>query len=257
MRKMKDVVLEKEGELQVLERRESWEGAEAIHDELRTAILSNQLPAGMILNQVHIAGRLGVSRTPLREAMRMLQREGLIEGESQKRLRVAPLNLSGLEDLYAMRILLECLAIRLSVPRLVGAELERLDAYLKETEACARTENYTKFEKPHRLFHQGLVNHAGQRLLRQIRQLSDHAERYRHAYTREVPRSWAIGIREHREILDACKQRNPILASERLARHYSSVVLGLLGMLAPENDPYAVRTAMKMASFSGNDNDAG
>jgi DNA-binding GntR family transcriptional regulator len=241
-----------EESLRILPQKEEWENAEAIHDELRAAILRNQLPAGMILNQVHIAKRLGVSRTPLREAMRMLQREGLIEGESQKRLRVAPLSLDGLEDLYAMRILIECLAIRLTVPNLSEDELKQLEIYLKEMEKCAQVQDYAEWEKPHRLFHLGLVSHAGDRQLRQIRELRDHAERYRHAYTTEVPRSWTKGIREHREIFEACRQKNPLLAAERLARHYSSVVLGLLGMLAPEHDPLAVRTAMKMASVPGN-----
>ncbi len=91
-------------ELQILPKKQTWENAEAVHDELRAAILRNELPAGMILNQVHVAERLGVSRTPLREAFRMLQREGLIEGESNKRMRVAGLSLDGLEDLYGMRI---------------------------------------------------------------------------------------------------------------------------------------------------------
>src|ERR1700757_5032879 len=127
-------------ELQVLSRRQNWENAEAVHDELRAAILRNELPAGMILNQVHVAKRLGVSRTPLREAFRMLQREGLIEGESNKRMRVAGLSLEGLEDLYAMRILLEGLAIRLSVPLLTEAALAAIENLLQEMEKFARME---------------------------------------------------------------------------------------------------------------------
>src|SRR5580700_8405381 len=114
-------------ELQILSKKQTWENAEAVHDELRAAILRNELPAGMILNQVHVAERLGVSRTPLREAFRMLQREGLIEGESNKRMRVAGFSLDGLEDLYAMRILLEGLAIRLTVPQLSNAAISTLE----------------------------------------------------------------------------------------------------------------------------------
>jgi DNA-binding GntR family transcriptional regulator len=233
-------------ELQILPRRQSWENAEAVHDELRAAILRNELPAGMILNQVHVAKRLGVSRTPLREAFRMLQREGLIEGESNKRMRVASLSLDGLEDLYAMRILLEGLAIRLTVPQLSNEALLALKGLLKEMENFAQIEDYEAWEVPHRRFHTGLVQGAGDRQRREIVRLSEHAERYRRAYTTEAPRAWAKGVKEHKAILEACVDRDPLLAAERLARHYSSVVLGLLGMLAPEHEPVAVRTAMRM-----------
>ena len=233
-------------ELQVLSRRQNWENAEAVHDELRAAILRNELPAGMILNQVHVAKRLGVSRTPLREAFRMLQREGLIEGESNKRMRVAGLSLEGLEDLYAMRILLEGLAIRLTVPQQSNQALSELKDVLKEMEKLAQIEDYEAWEVPPRKFHAGLVQAVGDRQRREIVRLSEHAERYRRAYTTEAPRAWAKGVKEHKAILDACVDRDPILAAERLARHYSSVVLGLLGMLAPEHEPVAVRTAMRM-----------
>jgi DNA-binding GntR family transcriptional regulator len=239
-------------ELQILPRRQNWENAKAVHDELRAAILRNELPAGMILNQVHVAKRLGVSRTPLREAFRMLQREGLIEGESNKRMRVVGLSLDGLEDLYAMRILLEGLAIRLSVPRLTEEALSVLKNLLREMEKFARIEDYEAWEIPHRKFHAGLVQCAGERQRSEIMRLSEHAERYRRAYTTEAPRAWAKGIKEHKAILDACIERDPVSASERLARHYSSVVLGLLGMLAPEHEPVAVRTAMRMLASLSN-----
>jgi len=239
-------------ELLILPKRNDWENAEAVHDELRAAILRNELPAGMILNQVHVAKRLGVSRTPLREAFRMLQREGLIEGESNKRMRVAGLSLDGLEDLYAMRILLEGLAIRLSVPLLSEGALAMLKNLLNEMEKFARLEDYESWEIPHREFHAGLVQCAGERQRREIVRLSEHAERYRRAYTTEAPRAWAKGVKEHKSILDACSERDPVSAAERLARHYSSVVLGLLGMLAPEHEPVAVRTAMRLLTSTPN-----
>ena len=229
-------------------RRGDWEMAEAVHDTLRAAILRNEFPAGAILNQVHLAKQLKVSRTPLREAFRMLQREGLIEGKPNQRVRVAAMSLAGLEDLYAMRICLEALAVRLTVPRLSEPDLEGLDARLTEMETFAQAEDYRHWETPHRAFHLGLVVHAGEQQRRLIEELFDHATRYRRAYTTEIPRAWSRGVREHREILQACRDRDAALASERLARHYSSVVVGLLGVLAPEHEPVAVRAAMRMAS---------
>lgn len=232
-------------------RREDWETAEAVHESLRAAILRNEFPAGAILNQVHLAKQLGVSRTPLREAFRMLRREGLIEGKPNQRVRVATMSLTGLEDLYAMRICLEALAVRLTVPRLSEADLDGLDARSAEMEAFAQAEDYRQWETPHRAFHLGLVAHAGIQQRRLVEELFDHATRYRRAYTTEIPRAWSRGVREHRGILQACRDRDAALASERLARHYSSVVVGLLGALAPEHEPVAVRAALRMAAANG------
>ncbi|MBV8968240.1 MAG: GntR family transcriptional regulator, partial [Verrucomicrobia bacterium] len=146
----------------------------------------------------------------------------------------------------AMRILLEGLAIRLTVPRLSNEELSNLKDILKQMEHLARNEDYEAWEIPHRQFHGGLVQLAGERQRREIVRLSEHAERYRRAYTTEAPRAWAKGVKEHKAILDACIERDPNAAADRLARHYSSVVLGLLAMLAPEHEPVAVRTAMRI-----------
>ncbi len=161
-------------------------------------------------------------------------------------MRVAGLSLAGLENLYAMRILLEGLAIRLTVPRLSNEDMSALKDVLKEMEKFAQVEDYEAWEVPHRRFHAALVQYAGDRQRSEIVKLSEHAERYRRAYTTETPRAWAKGIKEHKAILNACIQRDSLAAADRLARHYSSVVLGLLGMLAPEHEPVAVRAAMRM-----------
>jgi DNA-binding GntR family transcriptional regulator len=195
------------------------------------------------LSQRELSQLLGVGRTPLREALRMLQREGLVEAEPNHRVRVADFSISDLEQLYAMRINLEALAIRLTVPLFQEDELCRLEGYLTQMAGLPTPEEYERWEVPHRAFHLCLVSHAGARFVTMIAQLSDHAERYRRFYSAEGPLAFERGVREHRAIVDACLARDARGAAEALARHYSSVALGTLAVLAPEYDPVLVRTA--------------
>ena len=88
---------------------------EPAYRRLRDEILSGHLAPGTRISQVQLARRYGMSRSPLREALRMLQREGLVEGALGKRSRVAPLNGRDLEQLYAMRIVIEAFAIQVTV----------------------------------------------------------------------------------------------------------------------------------------------
>ncbi|NED79616.1 GntR family transcriptional regulator, partial [Streptomyces sp. SID11233] len=86
------------------------------HHALRRAIMRGELRAGDRLSQVELARQLGVSRGPLREALRILQREGFVQQESQHRARVTAFSDEDLDELYAMRISLEALAIGIAVP---------------------------------------------------------------------------------------------------------------------------------------------
>src|SRR6266700_506265 len=174
----------------------------------------------------------------------MLQREGLVEAEPNHGVRVADFSIPDLEQLYAMRISLEALAIRLTVPLLKADDLRRLEGLLTQMSELPTPEEYERWEVPHRSFHLGLVAYAGTRIVTTIAQLSDHAERYRQFYSTEAPRAFEQGVREHRAIVEACLARDPARAAERLARHYSSVALGTLAVLTPEYDPVLVRTAL-------------
>src|SRR5258708_18876799 len=113
--------------------------------------------------------------------------------------------------------LLEGLAIRLTVPGLSNAAISTLEGLLKEMEKLDRIEDYEAWEIPHRKFHAGLVQGAGERQRREIMRLSEHAERYRTSYTTEAPRAWAKGVKEHKAILIRCISREPAYTSERVA----------------------------------------
>jgi len=227
---------------------------EVVHDRLREAILCGAIPVGVPLSQVQLAQQFGVSRTPLREALRLLQREGLIESERNRRVRVAGFSVPDLENLYAMRMTMEALAIRLTVPRLTAGDLHALEEHLAGIEHYSMLHDYEHWRVPHRAFHRGLVAQAGERLVTLIEQLSDHAERYRRVYTLETPGAWVAGAQEHRAIFDACIARDPAAAADRLARHYAHVALSVLVMVAAEHEPATIRTALRMVAQAENKN---
>ena len=96
---------------------------DAVHDRLRGAILRGESQPGEVLQQVPLAEELGVSRTPLREAFRLLQREGLLEGSPNRSYRVTSFSPRDLEELYVTFLPLQALAIRLTIPRLQSADI--------------------------------------------------------------------------------------------------------------------------------------
>ncbi len=88
-----------------INKHDDFSGAAALHRRLRKLILDGSYPPGTLLSQVEVAEALGVSRTPLREALRMLQEEGLIEAERNQRARIPSFDPQVLDALYASRIL--------------------------------------------------------------------------------------------------------------------------------------------------------
>jgi DNA-binding GntR family transcriptional regulator len=224
----------------------SRDNTAAIHDDLREAILQGHLQAGAVLSQVQLAERFGVSRGPVREALRLLEREGLVDAELNRRVRVAEFSVGDLEEIYAMRIANEALAVRATVPRLSASDVEAIRTSLDEMDAFTGVDVHA-WEAPHRRFHLGLVMHAGPRMVRLLEQLSDHAERYRRAYISGDPRAWSVGAAEHREIFEAAARGDADASSAALVGHLARTALTVLANAAPEHDPVLVRGAMRSA----------
>lgn len=222
-----------------------------VHRNLRHAILNGDIAAGTGLSQVRIAAQFGVSRGPVREALRLLEREGLIEARVNHRARVAAFSVSDLEGLYAMRIVTESLAINVSVPRFSADDLDELRRLLDELDSLSSDDTRNSWARSHGQFHRALVAHSGERLLRAIEQLHDHAARYRRFALAQDPRSWEPGRIEHREIVEACFAGDSRLAAVRLARHLSRTALTALMEAAPEHEPTIVRAAVRQVTAAG------
>lgn len=213
-----------------------------VYARVRTAILEGELAAGALMSQVVLADELGVSRTPLREALRLLQGEGLIEAEPNRRVRVAPLTPEDLEQLTVMRIALEGTALRLSIPRMTPEELGRLEGYMAEMAHHAQADDDERWLVPHRAFHRALTAPAGRRITDLLARLFDHAERYRRSHIALGPgESSASG---HREILEACKAGDRARGAVLLAHHLAGTALAIIDSLDAAYDPVELKAAL-------------
>jgi DNA-binding GntR family transcriptional regulator len=220
---------------------------EVVHDRLRKAILRGELDPRMPISQVQLAARLGVSRTPLREALRMLQREGLIDSPPNRRVRVAELSITDLEQVYASRVLVEALAVRLTVPRYTPEDLAELRAALSAMNRPLEGRDIDAWEAEHRRYHELLRRYAGERIERLARELSDHSERYRRVYL-AAPRVWPAAAQEHAAIVEACESEDGPAVSVRLVRHLARTALTLIALADPEHEPTPVREALRLVT---------
>lgn len=225
----------------------SPDGIAALHTRLRKLILDGVYPPDALIPQEELARALGVSRTPLREVLRLLQKEGLVEAGRYQRCRVAPFSPTDLDTLYAGRIQLEALGIFLTVPHMQQETLETLDTLMAEM--CAAP-NSDAWEEPHRRFHQILVAQAGKQLCATMASYADQSQRYRRFRGQTEIHTKAISMAEHGSILEVCKEGNREEAAQRLARHLARTVLSVLAYLAPEYEPVAVRTALHLVQAS-------
>jgi GntR family transcriptional regulator, rspAB operon transcriptional repressor len=207
------------------------DNVEQVYRRVREAILEGEIAPGAAMSQVVLADQLGVSRTPLREALRMLQSEGLVDAQANRRVTVTPVSATDLEELVVMRVALESEAIRLSVGRLSPEEIAALEGRLAEMAHFAEAKDYPRWQKPHAAFHRGLTAAAGQRVNALLAQLSDHAERYRRMHIARSPKAWQT--EGHREILDACKAGDRELSAALLADHLSLTAFDVLELLEP------------------------
>ena len=218
------------------------QGVGAVYERLRTAILRGEITAGATIAQATLAEDFGVGRTPLREALRMLQRDGLVISEPNRSVRVAALSAEDFEELCIMRVALEAVAVRITVPTLKSADLAELEGYMAQMKHYHKVGDEAGMSFPHRAFHQLLVAASGPRVGREVAELSDQLERYRLRFGGHA--TWDERRSAHRGILDAAAAGDPDLAAVRLAEHYARTATIVFGALEPERDLGRLRTAI-------------
>ena len=136
-----------------------------IEEKLRNAIIDGSLPSGTALRQQELATLFGVSRMPVREALRQLEAQSLLRVETHKGAVVAPLITEDAVDAYSLRILLESEALRLSIPHLTAEDLAAAKSYIEQLEVET---DYTQIGRLNRLFHMSLYAKTRNKRLMQL-----------------------------------------------------------------------------------------
>lgn len=218
-----------------------------VHRHVRRLIIDNVLPAGSVLKQAQLAREFGVSRTPMREAFRMLQEEGLIEAETNQRARVRDLDLEELDQLYGARIALESLGARITAGRLTEPEVAHARALLDLMLSRPVDVDPEGWMLAHREFHGLCVARAGEPLQRVIVSYAERSERFLRAHQRAHPRAFLAADRQHREILDALVDGAAERVGSLMGAHLSHTSLAVLNEAGPGHPALATRAALAMA----------
>jgi DNA-binding GntR family transcriptional regulator len=196
-----------------------------VTDRLRSAILENELKPGDWLRQEQLAEKFGVSQTPVREALKDLVAEGLVEHVPYRGVRVIEFALEDMLDLYACRAFMEGLAARYAVQNITSHELAELDRLLDELEQHPAREHLVEHRRLNRKFHQVIYTASRHAYLtRTLDQmwtafptmmLTDFAR------TAEdpIPRRGASSTQEHRDIAAALKARDGEQAERLMQSH--------------------------------------
>jgi DNA-binding GntR family transcriptional regulator len=219
-----------------------------VHAHLRELITSGVLPPGTELKQAELARVFAVSRTPLREAFRMLQEEGLIAGEPNQRSRVLGFDPEELELLYAGRITLECLGVRLTAGHLSREEERSAAAAFREMDRTLRAGDTASWSIAHHRLHRLLTGRAGSAVLRTTASYAEQSDRYVLAFQHQHEDAIAERQREHAAILAAVREGQSQRAVELMAHHLSGTALRVMADFAPGRPAAAVLAAVDLVT---------
>lgn len=198
--------------------------SEQAYERVREQILSGKLPPGSVLNQAALAVELGVSTTPLREALRRLAQQGLVELGAHRDARIAPLDADEARDLLELRQGLDPLAAGLAAQRRTADDLSAIRDGLRRLESLPPDPSVAQLTG-HRRFHAAVYRASHNRLLvESLDGLWDKTDRYRR-YALAAGRSdaeVAARAEEHRLLVEAIADRDAEGATELMHRHVES-----------------------------------
>lgn len=192
---------------------------DVVFENLRSAILEGKLKSGQRLMEVQLAEQLGVSRTPVREAIRKLELEGLVVMLPRKGAYVANISVKDLMDVLEIRACLEGLGASLAAERRDDEDIKKLELIEKEFEEAVKTQNIEILLKKDVEFHECIFEAANNKKLeKMINSIWEQVQRFRTTYVSDYNASLSL-LDEHQAILKAIKEANVVDAKKFAIEH--------------------------------------
>ena len=190
-----------------------------IYQYLRELIITRQIEPGSRLVEEDLGEKLHASRTPIREAMRKLELEGLLKQHRGRGVEVCEISLDDALELYALCSVLEGYAARLVAESVTETELGELEELLSQMEACIQQNDKERERILHRSFHMAIYRASkNQRLIHLLNNYNDYLQLFRSYYI-SVASNLHQTLEEHQQLFFAFQNKNTDLA-EKIARNH-------------------------------------
>lgn len=204
---------------------------DVVFNTLRQAILRGEMEPGERLMEIQLAQKLGVSRTPIREAIRKLELEGLVIMIPRKGAEVAHITEKDMRDVLEVRSTLEELAVTLAIQNATDEKIEELRAANKVFESAVVSKDVVNIVDTDVKFHDILYSMTDNaRLIQIINNLSEQMYRYRLEYVKDA-RTHSILISEHNDIIREIKDKNVDVARKVIRQHINNQEKGIIRLL--------------------------
>ncbi len=192
---------------------------DVVFHTLREAILRGELKPGERLMELQLAAKLGVSRTPIREAIRMLEQEGLAVTIPRKGAEVAKMTEKDMRDVLQVREALDELAASIACEQMTAEQLDALKATMREFEEYTKTGNVKKIAEADVKFHDIIYQATGNpKLVNILSNLREQMYRYRIEYLKDE-KNYPVLIREHSEIVEGLMAKDKEKVTAVMHRH--------------------------------------
>lgn len=190
---------------------------------IKDAILNNKIKPKEVLSEEALAAILGISRTPLRTALKMLEFEKLIFINSAKNAIVADVAKEDMEKVFVVRIALEPVAVKIACMKMDEIKVAKLEEIVKQQATAIESNEFVKFINSDREFHVLIANYTDNELLSEmIERISVSVQRFL-TLSMTIPVHAHTALQEHRMIVDALKAKDPDLAETRMLLHVGDV----------------------------------